>query len=314
MTARFGRALSVSVAALWLSGCGVLALGAAPDAPDYLYATDPKNGEVHVYPLAGKAQREIAHIDHLPAAFGITTDRAGNLYAAVSGLAEVRVYAPMTKQPFLTLKDRVGTHNPWGVAVSETGDVAVINNITVQPDRPSHVSFFHAGATTPYATFTNQKSFWECLWDAYDNADNLYVVGVSDYGHATLGEIVGGGNGRKLQDLHVTDLTRGLRAVQVNAGGDVVVAQATRLSVFAPHSNRLLRTIPYGPGVDGEGLVLTPVGADFYIANDKRNPAQLWEYPYPTGGRPIDKIHVVPQGRPPIVEVSGLAIGRPGHP
>jgi hypothetical protein len=57
------------------------------------------------------------------------------------------------------------------------------------------------------------------------------------------------------------------------------------------------------------GLVLTPSGADFYIANDKRNPAQLWEYRYPTGGNPINKIHVVPQDHPLIVEVSGLAIG-----
>jgi DNA-binding beta-propeller fold protein YncE len=288
---------------------------APSEAKHYLYAVDPKNSEVHVYPLAGKHQREIAHIDHLPAAFGIATDRAGNLYVSVSARAEVSVYAPMTKEPFLTLKDRVGTDFPWGVAVSGTGDVAVANNISFQPYRPSHVSFFHAGATRPYATFTNGTSFAECIWDAYDDAGDLYVTGQSADGHATLGEIVSGGNGRKLRDLHATGLSRSAGGIEVDAAGDVVVAQAARLSVFAPHSNRLLRTIHYGRGVNAsKGLVLTPTRADFYLANDKLNPAQLWEYRYPAGGNPINKIDVIPQGHPRVVEVSGLAIGPLGAP
>ncbi|MFZ0031855.1 MAG: hypothetical protein WAK84_08280 [Candidatus Cybelea sp.] len=288
---------------------------ASPEAKHYLYAVDPKNSEVHVYTLAGKHQREIAHIDHLSAAFGIATDRAGNLYVSVSARAEVRVYAPMTKEPFLTLKDRIGTDVPWGVAVSGTGDVAVANNISFQPYRPSHVSFFHAGATRPYATFTNRTSFALCVWDAYDDAGNLYVVGQSADGHATLGDILGGGNGRKLRDLHISGLSRSVGGVEVDAAGDVVVAQAARLSVFAPHSNRLLRTIRYGRGVNAsKGLALTPTGADFYIANNKLNPAQLWEYRYPTGGDAINKIDVVPQGHPRVVEVSGLAIDPLGPP
>jgi DNA-binding beta-propeller fold protein YncE len=281
----------------------------------YLYAIDPKNspssGEVHVYPLAGKHQREIAYIAHgLPAAHGIATDRAGNLYVAASSSKEVRVYAPLARRPFLTLKDRVGTNEPWGVAVSGTGDVAVTNNITLSPYRPSNVSFFHAGATHPYATFT--KPDYEFVWDAYDDAGNLYVVGSSAHSRAVLSEIVGGGSGRKLQNLHAAGLSRGLGGVQVDAAGDVVVAQGTQLSVFAPHSDRLLRTIPFGREVRAEGLALTPSGTDFYIANDKLKPAQLWEYHYPDGGKPINKIHVVPQGHPPIVEVSGLAIGPAG--
>jgi DNA-binding beta-propeller fold protein YncE len=312
----------MSIAATLLAGCagsvppigtpGAMQRNAAMAmhaAKYYLYAIAPKNSEVHVYPLAGKHQSEIAHIDNLPAAHGIATDRAGNLYVAVSARAEVRVYAPMTKKPFLTLKDPVGTENPWGVAVSSTGDVAVTNSISLTPYRASNVSFFHAGATTPYATFTNPMAFFISVWDAYDAAGNLYVVGQSSAGQATLGEIVGGGKGRKLQDLHAAGLSRSLGGVQVDAAGDVLVAQAARLSVFAPHSNRLLRTISYGRGVVAAGLVLTPSGADFYIANNKLNPAQLWEYPYPTGRNAINKIHVVPQGHPPIVEVSGLAIG-----
>lgn len=325
---RFGCALSISVTLL-SSGCGALPIGSAqgrpaqggmtpigasPAAQYYLYAIDPKNspssGEVHIYPLAGNHQREIAYIDRkLPAAHGVATDRAGNLYVAASSSKEVRVYAPLKKRPFLILKDRVGTNQPWGVAVSAAGDVAVTNNITTSPYRPSNVSFFHPEATHPYATFTNRTSFYDCVWDTYDDVGNLYVVGVSARGRATLGEIVRGGNGRRLQDLHVTGLARSLGGVQVDATGDLVVAQATQLSVFAPHSNRLVRTILYGRGVTAEGLALTPSGADFYVANDKLNPAQLWEYPYPTGGHPLNKIHVMSQGHPPIVEVSGLAIG-----
>jgi DNA-binding beta-propeller fold protein YncE len=313
--------LSIGAVATLLAGCGVLPLSssnsldttpggiASAKSQYFLYAIAPKNSELHVYPLAGEHQREIAHIDHLPAAHGIATDRAGNLYVAVSARAEVRVYAPMTKEPFLTLKDRVGTDNPWGVAVSATGDVAVTNDITQSPYRPSNVSFFHAGATTPYATFSNPRSFAVFEWDAYDDAGNLYLVGQSSEGHAFLAEIVGGGTGHKLRDLHVTGLSRQLGGVQVDAAGDVVVAQDSRLSVFAPHSNQLVRTIPYGRGVRASGLALTPSGADFYIANDKLNPAQLWEYRYPTGGSPINKIQVMPQGHPPIVEVSQLAIG-----
>jgi DNA-binding beta-propeller fold protein YncE len=315
----FDRAICMSVATALLAGCGQMgppigAPGALPQSDatimHYLYAVAPKNSEVHVYPLAGLRQREVAHIDDVPAAHGIATDRRGNLYVAVSARAEVRVYAPLTKRPFLTLKDRVGTDFPWGVAVSGTGDVAVTNNVSFSPYRRSNVSFFHAGATVPYATFTNPIAFFICAWAAYDDAGNLYVVGQSDDGHATLGEIVGGGNGRKLRDLHVSGLARSIGSVQVDASGNVVVAQGSRLSVFAPHSNRLLRTILYGRDANGsKGLVLTPSGDDFYVANDKLNPAQLWEYRYPSGGSPINKIHVVPQGHPPIVEVSGLAIG-----
>jgi hypothetical protein len=143
----------------------------------------------------------------------------------------------------------------------------------------------------------------------------LYVLGQSADGRATLGEIVGGGSGRKLRDLHVAGLSRSIGAVQLDASGDVVVAQAARLSVFAPHSNRLLRTIHYGRGVNAsKGLVLTPSGTDFYIADDKLNPAQLWEYRYPNGGSPINMIHVVPQDHPQVVEVSALAIGPQGPP
>jgi len=306
-----------------LSGCGGSQPIGAPRTMDvaspatdyYLYAVAPKNSEVHVYSLAGKHQKEIFHIDRVPAAHGIATDRAGNLYVAVSAREEIRVYAPMAKEPFLTLKDRIGTDVPWGVAVSGAGEVAVTNNISFQPYRPSHVSFFHAGATASYATFTNPTSFAECIWDAYDDAGNLYVIGQSADARATLGEIVGGGSGRKLRDLHVSGLSRSAGGVEVDASGHVVVAQAARLSVFAPHSNRLLRTIPYGRGINAsEGLVLTPSGADFYIANNKLNPAQLWEYRYPSGGSPINEIHVVPQGHPAVVEVSGLAIGPPGQP
>jgi DNA-binding beta-propeller fold protein YncE len=318
--ARF--ALGVGVAALF-AGCGALQpaqddtqlpTGARSAASTgtryYLYAIAPKNSELHIYPLAGMHQREIGHIDGLPAAHGIGTDRAGNLYVAVSARSEVRVYAPLTKEPFLVLKDRVGTDVPWGVAVSRAGDVAVTNNEAVQPYRASHVSFFHAGATHPYATFTNLTSFAECVWDAYDEAGNLYVVGQSADGHATLGEIAGGGDGHALRDLHVSGLSRSLGGVEVDGAGDVVVAQAARLSVFAPHSNRLLRAITYGRGLDAKALALTPSGDDFYVANDRLNPAQLWEYLYPSGGTPVNKVHVVPQGHPPIVEVSGLAIGR----
>jgi DNA-binding beta-propeller fold protein YncE len=310
------------VAAALLAGCGTLQpaqddtqlpisarSAVSPETGYYLYAVAPKNSELHVYRLAGMDQREVGHIDDLPAAHGIGTDRSGNLYVTVSARSEVRVYAPMTKEPYLILKDRVGTDVPWGVAVSRAGDVAVTNNESVQPYRASHVSFFHAGATHPYATFTNLTSFAECVWDAYDRAGNLYVVGQSAAGHATLGEIAAGGNGRALRDLHVSGLSRSLGGVEVDGSGNVVVAQAARLSVFAPHSNRLLRTIVYGRGLDAKALALTPSGDDFYVANDRLNPAQLWEYLYPSGGTPVNKIHVVPQGHPPIVEVSGLAIG-----
>lgn len=315
----FGRcALSISAAATLLAGCGGAQIPiAAPSAANvgimrtvhYLYAIAPKNSELHVYRLAGRHQEEIAHIDNLPAAHAVGTDGSGNVYVSDSGRAEVQVYAPLKKVPFLTLKDRIGTNVPWGVAVSGAGDVAVANDISEPRYRPSHVSFFHRGATHPYATFTNTTSFAQCTWVAYDEAGNLYVAGQTANGHGALGEIVDGGDGSKLENLHVSGLSRSIGGVVLDASGDIVVAQATRLSVFAPHSNRLLRTIPLGRGIDAKGLVLTPSGSDFYVANDKLNPAQLWEYHYPSGGSRINAIHVVPQGHPPVVEVSGLAIG-----
>ncbi len=302
-------ALSIGGAALLAACGGFQPARDDPQLPYYLYAIAPKNSELHIYPLSGTDQREVGHIDGLPAAHGIATDTAGDLYVTVSARSQVRVYVPMAKEPFLILKDRVGTDVPWGVAVSRAGEVAVTNNESIQPYRASHVSFFHAGATHPYATFKNLTSFAECIWDAYDDAGNLYVVGQSADGHATLGEVARGGNGRELRDLHVSGLSRSLGGVEVDGSGDVVVAQAARLTVFAPHSNRVLRTITYGRGLEAKALVLTPSRSDFYVANDRLNPAQLWEYKYPSGGVPVNKIRVVPQGHPPIVEVSGLAIG-----
>ena len=118
---RSRNVLSTSIAAALLAGCAgsVSPIGtphavrrnramAMHAAKYYLYAIAPKNSEVHVYPLAGKHQKEIGHIDHLPAAHGIATDRAGNLFVAVSARAEVRVYAPMTKKPFRSEERRVG--------------------------------------------------------------------------------------------------------------------------------------------------------------------------------------------------------------
>lgn len=281
----------------------------------YIYAVDPKNSEVHVYPLTGRHQTEAGHIDHLPAAFGLATDRAGNLYVSVSALAEVRVYAPKSREPFLILKDRVGTDVPWGIAVSSTGDVAVANSISLKPYRASHVSFFHSGATTPYATLKNTTSFAECVYPAYDDEGNLYVVGHDLNGRTTLGEIVGGGSGHELRDLHVNVLPRRAGGVAIDTSDDVVVAGPRQLSVFAPHSNRLLNTIPYGGGAHAsQALALTPRGATFYVANDSLNPSELWEYRFPRGGRPINKIDVVPQGHPRVVEVAAIAIAPPETP
>ena len=282
----------------------------------YLYASDPKHGVVHVYPLSGSHQTEVALLDHVPADFGLATDRAGNLYVSASGLAAILVYAPRTSRPFLTIKDSVGTNVPWGVAVSSTGDLAVANNMSLRPYRASHVSFFHRGAASPYATVTNTTAFAECIYDAYDDAGNLYVLGRGTDGRTTLGEIVdGGGKGHVLRELHVSGLTQKVGGIAVDGNGDVVVAEPAELVVFAPHSNRLIRTIVYGRGVNAsQALALMPNGTDFYIGNDALNPAQLWEYLYPGGGRPINKIQIVQHDHAPIVEAGALAIAPPQRP
>jgi hypothetical protein len=91
MRAPTRAALNIRAAVL-SAGCGALQPAqddaqlqiSAPSAASpangyYLHAIAPKNSELHIYPLAGMHQREIGHIDDLPAAHGIGTDHAGNL-------------------------------------------------------------------------------------------------------------------------------------------------------------------------------------------------------------------------------------------
>ncbi|MBV8148934.1 MAG: hypothetical protein JO092_07565 [Candidatus Eremiobacteraeota bacterium] len=279
-----------------------------------VYAADPKHGEIHIYDLAGSHQKEIGHVDGLPANFGLAVDGVGNVYVAVSGRSEVLVYAPRASTPFLRLRDPIGTNAPWGIAVSKTGDVAVANEVQLNPYRESHVSFFHRGATESYATIANPNSVAECIYVAYDDVGNLYVLGHGAAGKTVLGEIAGGGHGSTIADLHLRGLGKTLAALQVDTSGDVVVAQASQASVFAPQSNTLLRKINYGGAEKSHAFTLTSSGKRFYISNGRFNPTQLWEYEYMSAEKPVNTIRVVPNRPEPVVQVWALAIAPPAKP
>jgi hypothetical protein len=115
---------------------------------------------------------------------GVATDATGNLYVTDSA-GDIPVFARGAVSPFLTLSDP--GQQPWDVAVSSSGDVAVTNPALTLSNEGS-VSFYHAGATTAYNSISSSVFFspYSC---AYDTRGNLYVEGEDTAGLIHVGFI-----------------------------------------------------------------------------------------------------------------------------
>jgi hypothetical protein len=138
--------------------------------PPYLYVADNGDGIIDIYALpkyslAGQITDGISEPE------GITTDIAGNLYAANLGDDTVTVYKKGTTTPSLTL---IEPNGPDDVVVVQEGTVA---NWVAVGDIGGGVDLYTPGRTRVGRRLTNGAIF-EVFGVGVDTQNNIYAAGL----------------------------------------------------------------------------------------------------------------------------------------
>jgi|HubBroStandDraft_5_1064220.scaffolds.fasta_scaffold00106_8 hypothetical protein len=279
-----------------ISGLRLMQSGADAKATGFIFASDSQNNNVDIFSQKGK-NKMVGQITGLSHPFGLATDIAGNVYIANQYIPTIPVYAPpYTGAPKLVL-DATG-YLPQEVAVSPSGVVAV----------PSFCN--NSGCTTNYSViFYPKNSSKACAKvvvpahaqtvqaPAFDDADNLYIVGqITNTFNYYAGEITGGckATGAKFLTIGSTDLTQFF---------DIHIDKADRIAILGVTSGNSAEIDTYSPpqnGSLGNPVSTTPLGSSFTLsfaflpsghdlyANTNLNGAD--KYDYPAGGSPEHSI------------------------
>jgi len=226
---------------------------------------------------------------------GISVDRAGNVYVANSGAADVLFYPASSSLPTRILND--SNWYPSDVCVSPTGEVAVTNDVGgVGAD----IAFYRKGEINSFKSISSSV-FFRMFYCAYDAVGNTYVDGQDYYGGAHVGFIAGGGAGNSIADLNIDGI--GLSAgLAVMRSGDILVEDESSSTIheYQADSNDQLRTIAL------------EAPSNYFIATFAlmKGEKLLWAAvsgPAGNGNDGFAQKDPFPNGIPPIQTITGLA-------
>jgi hypothetical protein len=257
----------------------------APSGNQIIVA-DSANDTVSVYGAHGQLNGLLTAGLNRPD--GLATDAAENLYVANTQDFNVLVYAkPYTSAP-LTLNDP-GLY-PTGVAVSQTGIVAVTNDVA-NPYGPGGVRFYAKGSATACATVTDPN--WHGMFfGAFDASGNLFFDGDDSNGNSLYGEISGGCAATSVTTLSIGNTLYNPQAVQVSNGKILILDQdyasfSPVIYTYAPPSGGSLgspvATTKLSAGIEMQNFAMTKGGRDLWIVHSDAAAGRI-EYTYP-GGR-----------------------------
>lgn len=175
----------------------------------YLYVADSGNAAVYVYKNFPDIKKHNARVIRDLGPVGLCSDKDGNVFVTGvrSGEAAILEYAHGGTTPIATLADSPSTA-PAGCAVDQTNEnLAVANEASYGWGSSGNVLVFKGAKGTP-ATYTS-STMTEPVWCAYDNAGNLYVVGVNGASGGVVYAILRKGS-TELVNLNISGLQTNL--------------------------------------------------------------------------------------------------------
>jgi sugar lactone lactonase YvrE len=203
-----------------------------------LYVANELGNSIYVYKVGGSIPlRKIRSGIDQP--LTVAVDRSGNLYVANRGhghrpKGSVTVYAPGSDTPARTITD--GIQQLAGMALDPAGDLFVFNS------RAFDVHEYAAGATKIERTITD--GIFSPTQLAVDASGYLYVANCQECIYSTENDTITVYR-PKDEKLFLTIHTTGDPPGQLefSPGGELFVDLDADISVYATHSDRLLRKI-----------------------------------------------------------------------
>jgi sugar lactone lactonase YvrE len=251
------RRLPALVTVVLVSACTMRsgAPGLPPQAPlraassrfaadGVMYVANELSNSIYVYKVGGNTPlRKITQGVDQP--LTVAVDGSGNLYVANQGhgrrpKGSVTVYAPGSEMPARTISD--GIQQLAGMALDRAGDVFVFNF------RAYEVDEYAAGKTKIERTITD--GVFSPTYLAVDASGYLYVSNCQDCIYATPHDTITvyRPNSEKLfLTIHTTGDPPG--QPRFSPRGDLFVDIGKDISVYAIHSDRILRKIVGAAGV-----------------------------------------------------------------
>ncbi len=297
------RALGASVALTLLAGCGVTrqaqdgmppvappgALAQAPRGNDLLYASSIYNCDVNVftYPRGKLVQTINSCAFGFGPAFGLCTDKSGNVFMAMGEGFSIFEFAHGGSEPIAQLEN--DSILPVGCSVDpNTGDLGVAS-------ATGNVAIFKHGSSTPQLYgLPDVSEFFFCT---FDDRGNLFVDGEhNDSGRTfALAELPKGGSA--LREIKAPGKVGTGFALQWD-GRHLIVGQRQGLNAFAlarmrvsgsaakiVGTTRLASTpntfTPFQFWIQG-GTVIQPENAN----------AEIGFWNYPRGGEQVKEISI----------------------
>jgi hypothetical protein len=272
----------------------------AAKASKLLYVSDNGTNEVYFYSYPKDVL--MGTLTGFSDPQGLCVDKAGDVFVANHGAADIIEYAHGGTSPIATLNDP--GEEPMGCSVDPTtGNLAVTSAQSLPSRGAGNVAIYPGATGTP--TFYSDPNIYNYLYCAYDTKGNLYVDGKTyPSGYDAFGELPSGSSSFNPITLNAT--INYAIAIQWDHGALVVGNTYENNQIYRFKIKRGNGTeigspaaLTHGYGVeqftiDGK-VIIGPVPAYPYVA--------FWNYP--AGGLPLKDIGF-PGGSAPV----GTAISK----
>jgi hypothetical protein len=255
-----------------------------------LFVAVPQNNAVDILSQA-KKHKMVGQITGLNNPTGLASDSVGDLYVANYNTSAVSVYAPpYTGAPTRSLS--TPDYNPYNVAVSRTGLVAVATSCAGSCPSFYAVSFYAKGSSTPCVTLPSASSPNVPYAVAFDRGGDLFVVGQDGEG-PYIGEITGGCAATTVTPLTAGNTLHRLFDVHLNNDDQIAILDDDAGYIYTynlPNNGSLgnpVYSLNLGAPEKGFNFAFLASGRDLYA---NLNLAGVTEFDYPSGpqGKTID--------------------------
>jgi hypothetical protein len=266
--------------------------------------SDEHDQTVSVFSASGKVVATITGFGFCSPK-GLAADSAGNLYAADTFNAKIKVY----KNDFKTLIETIDdvqnnqVQYPTSVAVdSTTGVLADIHIAQIFTGGPGNVAFYAKGQTKPCATVSG-SNFQRIYFGGFDANRNLYIDGQDSSGATIVGVISGECSASEIVPLTTKNTILFPGGVKVRSNGQIVIEDQDALALYtyaAPVNGSLgspIETTLMQGIIDPVDFAFTKGESKFWTA-DVGGLAGV-EFAYPTGG-PLRKVDTRNQFQEPV--------------
>jgi hypothetical protein len=243
--------------------------------------SDSQNGVVNFY-LQQAPHTLVAQLTGFAEPQGMAVDIDGNLYVANTGGADVLVFAPGAKSPFLKLDD--SGNLPVGVAVDADGTVFVSNIRKADSSKSTGILVYQKGATKPSRKLSD-PSIYSNYFVAIGPNHSVYTDYFDQNGVAQVGYYTG--KSLPLHNLNIPNF-QFPGGLKIDDGNVLVIDQNARaLLIYKPPHRYPRSFIPFIGAGDPVNFDFGDTEKSVWVA-DGNGTAEH----YAPSGRLIDSIPV----------------------